>query len=110
MAMEGGMAESRSKPELVNAPIEESAQRPRSPSAPSEMYGVPRSLTLFGSGEISILVTSEGSSSRVAPVVGAPWFGMLRVDERRNMSMKTEICFSMSKSPISLALILWVTR
>ena len=70
--IEVGMSESRSKPEVVNAPIEESAQRPRCPSSPCEMNGVPRSLTLFGSGEISILLTSVDSSSGASSVVDAP--------------------------------------
>ena len=64
-----------------------------------EMNGVPRSLTLFGSGEISILFTSVGSSSEASPVVDVPWFGRLSVDERRKMSMKADICFSIVQIP-----------
>ena len=64
--IEVGMPESRCRPKVVKMPIDESAQRPRCPSSPWEMRGVPRSLTLFGSGEISILVTSVGSSSGIS--------------------------------------------
>ena len=97
--MEGGIPESRVKPEVVKSPIEESAQRPRDPSSPWEMIGAPRSLTLFGSGEISILVTSMGSSSGMPSGVGVPWFGRLSIDERRKMSMKADICFSIGQIP-----------